>query len=218
MSRKLELSGKTFGRLFVVSEAGRSSNGSVLWNCICNCGNTVQVMSSSMKNSLISSCGCLYAETRKNCNKTHGKSKSREYNAWTAAKQRCYYIKHDYYSEYGGRGITMCDDWKNSFENFYRDMGDCPEGMSIERIDTNGHYEPKNCKWDSASNQIFNTRMRPNNKSGKSGVYWHKITMKWAAAIRSNGRSIHLGVFENLEDAVSARRVAELKYYGRIKD
>lgn len=218
MSKKLDLVGKVFGRLTVLGESGRSERGSVLWDCSCQCGNSCKVISSSLNSNLITSCGCLYKESRKTCNRKHGKSKSREYNAWAAAKQRCYYKKHDFYADYGGRGITMCEQWINSFETFYKDMGDCPQGMSIERVDFNGNYCPENCKWDTASNQGYNTRISSNNKSGKSGVHWHKVTSKWAAQIGLENESIHLGVFENLEDAIAAREEAELKYYGRIKE
>jgi hypothetical protein len=133
-------------------------------------------------------------------------------------KQRCYYEDHDYWDNYGGRGITVCDEWLNSFEQFYADMGDCPDGMSIERKDNELGYSAGNCKWDTPSNQGYNTRMHCNNKSTKTGVYWHKMTQKWAAAIRADGENIHLGVFDSFEVAVKVREAAELQYYGRTKE
>lgn len=215
--KKLELEGMRFGRLLVKSVSDIKNTRGRNWNCICDCGNECVVLASSMKGGLIMSCGCFYKDSRKDCNKSHGMSRTREYNAWAAMKQRCYYEKHDYYDSYGGRGITVCERWLHSFENFYEDMGDCPKGMSIERVEVNGNYEPSNCKWDTASNQGYNTRMSSANKSGKTGVCWHKVTGKWMASIRHNGKPEYLGVFDLLEDAIEARKVAELKYYGRNK-
>lgn len=217
MSRSLEIRGNKYDRLTVCDEAGKSKNGSKLWLCSCECGGTTVTTASSLKAGLVRSCGCLYKESRKDCNKQHGMSGTREYNSWSAMKQRCYNPESEYYDCYGGRGISVCDEWMVSFAKFYEDMGCCPEGMSIERIDVNGSYCKENCKWDTPSNQGYNTRMHSNNTSTKTGVHWHKATCKWAASIRANGKSIHLGVFENFEDAVKARKAAEIKYYGRNK-
>lgn len=216
--RKLELEGMRFGRLLVVSVSGVKNTRGRNWNCVCDCGNECVVLAASLNAGLISSCGCLYKDSRKDCNKTHGKSKTREHNAWSAMKQRCYYEKHDYYESYGGRGIRVCAKWLDSFENFYEDLGDCPDGMSLERVDVDGNYEPFNCKWDTASNQGFNTRKFKSNTSGRTGVCWHKATGKWMASIRHDTKPVYLGVFENFEDAVKAREEAELKYYGRNKE
>lgn len=216
--KKLDLEGTRFGRLVVIDRCGSSKNGSVTWNCVCDCGNTTIASGPSMKAGLVESCGCLYKESRKTCNSKHGMSHSREYHSWMSMKQRCYNPKTDYYDCYGGRGIVVSERWRDSFEAFYEDLGDCPEGMSLERVDVHGNYEPSNCKWDTASNQGFNTRMHSNNTSGRTGVHWHKATQKWSAAIRAQGVSIHLGVFETFENAVKAREEAELKYYGRIKN
>lgn len=132
-------------------------------------------------------------------------------------RQRCYYEKHDFYHDYGGRGIEVCEEWRQSFEQFYEDMGDCPEGMSIERIDPNGNYCPSNCKWDTNSNQGFNKNIRPTNTSGRTGVCFHTTNLKWCAAITLNYEHYHLGSFDSFEEAVKAREEAELKYFGKIK-
>lgn len=214
----MALVGDRVGRLTVKEKVGKAKNGCLIWLCTCECGGTIEVQASSLNSGLTRSCGCLYKETRLTCKKTHGRSSTREYNSWTGMKQRCYYEGHDYFKDYGGRGIAVCDEWINSFEKFYEDMGECPRGMSIERKDPNGNYCKENCIWDTASNQGFNKNLRPNNTSGRTGVYFHKDSGKWAASITKDYISIHLGIFDTYEDAVHARVEAELKLYGKIKD
>lgn len=210
--------GDIVGRLTVQEKVGKAKNGAIIWKCSCACGGSIEVQSSSLNSSLTRSCGCLYNETRINCNKKHAMSHSREYNSWSGMKQRCYYKDHAYYNAYGGRGITVCATWLNSFEQFYKDMGQCPDGMSIERINCNLGYYKENCKWDTNSNQGYNKNIRPNNTSGRTGVYFHKRNQMWVASITLNYKVHHLGSFNTFEEAVFARSEAELNYYGRVKD
>lgn len=88
---------------------------------------------------------------------THGLCKTKSYSSWSHAKNRCLNANHHAYYDYGGRGITICDEWL-TFEGFYKDMGECPEGMSLDRIDVNGNYEKKNCRWSTRSEQQRNRR------------------------------------------------------------
>lgn len=210
--------GSVVGRLIVRRKSeGRTKNGSVLWICDCSCGNTVSVQSSTLNSGLKQSCGCLEKETRNTRRSTHGSSKTREYNSWLSMRQRCEYEKAKSFEYYGGRGITVCQEWAD-FEVFLSDMGKCPPSMSLDRIDVNGPYCKENCRWATASVQGYNTRRHKNNTSGRTGVSWREDISKWCSVIGFEGKSIHLGTFHSMAAAVSARETAELKYFGKIKE
>lgn len=132
---------------------------------------------------------------------THGMSRTKTYNSWVSMLQRCYNPNETGYKNWGGRGITVCDAWNNSFEAFLADMGERPEGTSLDRIDNNGDYEPGNCKWSTRKEQNLNKRMQSNNKSGYPGVIWHKKARKWQSMYCGK----YLGLFETIEDALEAR-------------
>jgi hypothetical protein len=157
--KRSELSGNKFGRLEVISFSC-IQNGNSLWNCKCDCGKEKVVAACHLKSGHTSSCGCLLSETTSSRSKTHGESvfaaNTKEYRIWNHMKTRCSNPRSNRFNRYGGRGITVCDRWKNSFENFLFDMGRCPEGMSIDRIENNGNYEPDNCKWSTAKEQAAN--------------------------------------------------------------
>jgi hypothetical protein len=131
--------------------------------CICECGNESNYRLNDIKRETTKSCGCLHKELSKIRSikrlTTHNKSKYNEYRIWSGMKTRCYNSKRKDYVNYGGRGITVCDRWINSFENFYKDMGDRPLGTTIDRYPNNdGNYEPSNCKWSTPKEQINNRR------------------------------------------------------------
>lgn len=210
--------GSVVGRLTVVEIVGKSSNGSFIWLCSCECGNTKEVISSSLNSGLVQSCGCLYDEIKGKQKLTHGRSNSREYHSWSAMKQRCYCPEHDYYENYGGKGIKVCEQWLNSFETFYSDMGECPEGYSLDRIEVSGNYCKENCRWTDNSMQGYNTNKKINNTSGKTGVSYHTKQDKWQAYISANNEQLYLGTYSTFEEACKAREEAELKYYGFNKE
>lgn len=151
-----DLTGKRFGRLIVVSRS-ENINRHKTWLCRCDCG-VEKIIGSSNLIGGTKSCGCLKRETIINIFTTHGMTKSPERMSWKAAKARCFNKNSDKYRDYGGRGITMCSRWVNSFQNFYDDMGVRPPGTSLDRIDNDGNYEPGNCKWSTPKEQQRNRR------------------------------------------------------------
>jgi hypothetical protein len=158
---KIDLTGKVFGRLAVVSEDPvKSLSGKTRWNCRCECGNLTVVITASLNNGSTKSCGCLQKEVASsNSPKTHGMFGSQEYNSWQSMKSRCTNENNQDYPDYGGRGITVCDEWMNSFEAFYRDMGPKPgPGYSLDRGEVNGNYNKDNCRWATPTEQSNNKR------------------------------------------------------------
>lgn len=153
------VSQQVFGRLTVVKEAmTRKNDGHVAWLCACSCGESIIVSGHSLRSGTTTSCGCLAKELAAERFSTHNKSGTGTYQSWICMRNRCYYKKDISYKYYGERGITVCDRWLDSFENFYEDMGDRPDGKSIDRINNEGNYEPTNCKWSTAKEQANNTR------------------------------------------------------------
>lgn len=157
----IDLSGQKFGKLKVIARSFRQSNAGALWDCLCQCGNKVVANSLKLRRFTTISCGCHRRAACIKANTKHGMvNKSRTYRTWKEMRQRCLNPKSDKWRWYGGRGIKICDRW-DLFENFLSDMGERPEGMTIDRIDNNGYYSPGNCRWTSHLNQ---TRKQSKNK------------------------------------------------------
>lgn len=139
------------------------------------------------------------------------------YKSWMKMKERCYldsYVEKEFYQDVG---ITVCDRWLDSFENFYADMGERPEGMTLDRIDHTLGYTPENCRWADLTMQAFNCKRYKTNKSGRTGVHLESNGL-YSARIGYKGDDIFLGSNMSFEKACEVRSAAELKYYGFTKE
>lgn len=155
MPKRVDLLGFKFGRLTVVRK-GPVKNTRQTWVCICECGNEKTATNGDLKKGHVRSCGCLMIGNPK-----HGHAKgngSPTYRSWRAMMNRCTNKSVRDYEQYGGRGITICERWTDSFEKFLLDMGERPDGCSLDRINSNGNYEPLNCRWATPSEQVKNRR------------------------------------------------------------
>ena len=166
MSKKLNLIGNRFGRLVVLEEYFEPSRKCTYWICKCDCGvKTKPISGSELKRGRVQSCGCLKIERIKEANTIHGGRYTKLHYIWQNMKQRCNNSSGRDYPNYGGRGITVCNEWNNSFEAFYEwatangynasvKRGEC----TLDRIDVNGNYEPSNCRWVTQKEQCNNLR------------------------------------------------------------
>lgn len=163
LTPKIDLLGQRFGRLTVIKDVGRSSEGTVLWRCQCDCGTKITVRSSALKSNHTNSCGCLHREiaSRQNLKHGHGRDdrNTGTYRSWMAMNARCRNPNSTHYEYYGGCGVTICEHWRE-YGNFLADLGERPEGLTLDRIKSEGNYEPGNCRWVTRKEQAQNRRKK----------------------------------------------------------
>lgn len=164
MSKFIDLTGQKFGRLTVIKRAesriSKTGQHKTMFLCKCDCGNEICVSSSNLKSGYVKSCGCYQQECRIKNNTSHGMSKTRLYKIWKGIKRRCINKNYAQFQYYGGRGITICDEWENNYLNFYNWAinNGYDDYLSIDRIDLNRNYEPNNCRWVDKFKQANNKR------------------------------------------------------------
>ena len=195
------MEGKTFGRLLVVSRNG-SDRAGFRYLCECSCGAVKTVRGSSLRNGSTKSCGCLNLDKLTK----HGMTDTPTYMSWISARARCRYKKSISYPYYGGKGIDICDRWYDSFENFLKDMGERPEGTTLDRIEGSKDYYPENCRWATLVEQSSNRRHTSPCTSKYRGVSYKKTNGKWLSTLSgyNNSKSFYVGTFDTDIEAALA--------------
>ena len=165
------------------------------------CGQEFEAMTKAIKSGHTKSCGCQKGGI------THGRSNSRFYKTWTDMIRRCTNHKATGYKNYGGRGITVCDEWLDvtNFVAWCEKTHPNIDGLSLDRIDNDKGYSPDNCTWSSITMQNINQRMKVTNTSGYNVIIWNKKNSNWKAVIGINTKTLYLGYFDSKEEAVLAR-------------
>lgn len=224
--RLIDLTGRQFGKLTVISRAPENIRGKPAWVCQCECGNTKTIAGSALKSGQ-KSCGCMQgiplnriSDLHKNplLRKSHN---NKLYNQWASMISRCTKPSATHYQYYGGNGISFCKEWSDficfatwAINNGYKN------NLELDRINTTLNYCPQNCRFVTHKKNSRNRTARRNSKSGQPGVIWRPsktgIGGAWRVGIMVDGKQINLGTYQDLEDAIRKRKAAELKYWGFI--
>lgn len=188
----IDLQGRKFARLLVLHIHERKQPGRYFWKCLCDCGNVCVVAGMHLRSGNTTSCGCRKRETREELHRaslTHGLSYTRLYAKFHSMHERCSNPRHKDYHLYGGRGISVCARWERprGVAAFVADMGEPPLGMTLDRINNDGNYEPRNCRWATATQQAVNKR-------GRRLVTWRNQTRsmtEWARLVGKPSSWLH---------------------------
>lgn len=194
-----DITGQRFFRLVALGPVGRDNHGKIKWLCQCDCGEQAVVQGNHLRSGQTKSCGCANREATLERSTTHGLHHDPLYRVWTSMKDRCHSPRNKSYSRYGGRGISVCDEWNHDFQAFYDHVvqlsGYEIAGMTLDRIDNDGDYEPGNVRWATNSEQGRNTSVNVvlefNGKTQcvtawaeelgmKATTLWHRIRMGWS--------------------------------------
>lgn len=221
MSKKLDLTGDRYGRLTVLRET-QPNNSRRRWECRCECGIVKEYFQQAILYGDTKSCGCYNLENKSGLHKAtyHGMGGHPLYGTWKKMRSRITNPDNDAYDNYGGRGLGMDKLWierPNEFIEWAENNGwydGC--GLSLDRVDNNRGYFPDNCRFASRTEQNINQRQQKNNTSNYVGVHLNKKSGNWISRITVNKKRISLGSYKDIENAVKARQLGEIKYFGKI--
>lgn len=209
-----DITGEKFGRLTAIESTGKRVSGGYIWRCQCDCGNFTEHPVGALNYGSAVSCGCLRVDE----NTVHGMSGTPTWRSWDSMIERCKNPKYaEWYSD-----VVVCEDWKlpcgQGFLNFYNDMGERPEGMTLNRVNGAKVYSKDTCEWATLSMQSFDQKRSKVNTSGRTGVYQVKETGRWVAEIKKNGVVTQVYRGDSFEEACKARTKAEIEYFGFSKE
>ena len=201
MNKRLDFTGKRIGRLTCIGTIGKNPAGSLVWECVCECGNTTTVVSYHLKREDIKSCGCLLSEMRHGEAKANNGAHSRLYKIWADMKSRCLNPDYPMFKRYGACGVSICSEWSESFIVFkgWALANGYSENLTIDRKDNDKGYCPSNCRWATREQQVHNRR-----RTKTTGVSWDKKSCRWLARVMFRGKYLLCATFSNREIACSA--------------
>jgi hypothetical protein len=206
MPRFIDRTGQKFERLTVIERAGTSKSKKVLWRCMCDCGTETVVDTCSLVTKNTTSCGCLLKEKITK----HGGWNKGSYNTWRAMIRRCTIPTDKDYPRYGGRGVSVCQQWLD-YTVFAKDMGEPQGDETLDRINTYGNYTPENCRWAGVKTQNRNTRIRPDSTTGVTGV--SVVGKKFLAKVTVGKKAYYSRLCSTVEEAAAARKELERQHW-----